>query len=109
MQHFYQTFLQWRADAGMNNQIAEDLPAYFKETGFHSIEVFSADEVYKKGEPNFLAKIGIWSKVAGSRQMVEEGYLKEEDRLQAIEEYNHWIETDAELMTMKLKEVRGRI
>jgi ubiquinone/menaquinone biosynthesis C-methylase UbiE len=109
MQHFYQTFLQWRADAGMNNQIAEDLPAYFKETGFHSIEVFNADEVYKKGEPNFLLKIGIWSKVAASRQMVEEGYLEEEDRLQAIEEYNHWIETDAELMTMKLKEVRGRI
>lgn len=109
MRIFYQTFLKWRADAGMSNHIAEDLAGYLQETGFHSIEVLNADEVYKKGEANFMSKIAIWSQVAGSRQMVDEGYITDEARLQAIEEYNQWIETDARLMVMKLKETRGKI
>lgn len=109
MQHFYRTFLKWRADAGMDNAIADHLPALFAEAGLHSVEVYNADEVYKKGAANFKTKLAIWSKVADSTQVVEEGYLKENERLQAIEEYNAWIEQDAEQMTMKLKEVRGKI
>lgn len=108
MKNFYQTFLKWRADAGMNNQIADNLPEYLEQAGFHSIEVLNSNEVYTKGEANFISKIGIWSVVAGSSQMVEEGYLKDTDRLKAIKEYNNWIQTEAELMVMKLKEIRGK-
>ena len=50
MKIFYQTFLKWRADAGMNNHIAEDLADYFEETGFHSIEVYNSNEVYSATE-----------------------------------------------------------
>jgi hypothetical protein len=39
--------------------------------------------------------------------MVEEGYLDDNDRLKAIADYNEWIQSDAQLMIMKLKEVRG--
>ncbi|TDP03907.1 methyltransferase domain-containing protein [Flavobacterium sp. 245] len=109
MQEFYKTFLKWRADAGMNNKIAEDLPQLLQEVGFHSIEKINSDEVYKEGDADFKSKIGIWSKVAGSKQMVEEGYLEEELRLKAIEEYDNWIENSALSMTMKLNEVRGKI
>jgi ubiquinone/menaquinone biosynthesis C-methylase UbiE len=109
MRRFYQTFLRWRADAGMNNHIAEDLPDYFHEAGFHSIQVFDSHEVYTKEAHNFKSRVGIWAKVAGSTQMVEEGYIKGQDRLQAIEEYNQWVDAEAELMIMKLKEVRGQI
>lgn len=104
---FYRTFLKWRADAGMDNQMADHLPALFAKAGLHSIEVTDADEVYKKEDANFKSKLGIWSKVAASAQMVEEGYIKDEDRLKAIAEYNAWIEQDAEKMVMKLKEVLG--
>jgi len=34
--------------------------------------------------------------------------LDENDRLKAIEEYEIWIESEAQSMTMKLNEVRGR-
>lgn len=105
---FYDAFLRWRADARMNNQIADDLPEYFSETGFHSIEVINADEVYRKGSDNFAARVGIWSKVAGMKQISDEGWITDELRMRAIEEYNTWIETAAESMTMKLNEVRGR-
>jgi ubiquinone/menaquinone biosynthesis C-methylase UbiE len=109
MQAFYNTFLKWRQDAGMNNKIAEDLPHLLKEAGFHSIEKINSDELYNEERLDYKSKIGIWSKVAGSLQMVEEGYLENDLRLKAIEEYNHWIETEAISMTMKLNEVRGKI
>jgi len=109
MQEFYKTFLKWRADAGMNNKIGEDLPLLLKEAGFHSIEKINSDEVYLQADADFKSKIGIWSKVAGSTQMVEEGYLDNNLRLKAIEEYNNWIENSAVSMTMKLNEVRGKI
>lgn len=109
MQLFYQTFLKWRADAGMNNHIADDLADYFAETGFKSIEVYESNEVYTRGNANFLQRIGIWSKVAASKQMVEEGYIADELRLSAIEDYDKWMVTDAEQMTMKLKEIRGKV
>ena len=109
MQEFYNVFLKWRQDAGMNNRIAEDLPALLEEAGFHSVEKINSDEFYTKEREDYQSKIGIWSKVAGSLQMVEEGYLEDDLRLKAIEEYNHWVETEAISMTMKLNEVRGRI
>jgi len=40
MRTFYKIFLKWRADAGMNNSIADDLPKLFKEIGLSSIQKF---------------------------------------------------------------------
>jgi len=109
MLQFYATFLRWRADAGMNNHIAEDLSGYFAEAGLKDIQAFNSDEVYTKGENNFISRVGIWSKVAGSTQMVEEGYICNEDRLKAIEDYDNWVNNGAESMTMVLKEIRGTV
>ena len=50
----------------------------------------------------------VWSKVAGLKQIVEEGYIEESLRLKAIEEYTTWIEDKADFMIMKLNEVRGK-
>jgi ubiquinone/menaquinone biosynthesis C-methylase UbiE len=109
MQAFYKTFLKWRLDAGMNNEIADDLPNLLEEVGFHTVEKINSDEFYNEERIDYKSKIGIWSKVAGSEQMVEEGYLDNQLRLKAIEEYDLWITTSAISMTMKLNEVRGRI
>lgn len=106
---FYEAFLKWRADAGMDNAIADHLRDYFVEAGLHSVEVQNADEVYKKGDLNFHQRIGIWSKVAELKQIVEEGYLEEDERVSAIDDYNRWIEDGAQCMIMKLNEVRGKI
>ena len=109
MKEFYKTFLKWRNDAGMNNGIADVLPDLMKEVGMVEIEKINSDEHYEKDRTDFNSKVGIWSKVAGSVQMVEEGYLDNGLRLKAIEEYNEWVETKAISMTMKLNEVRGRM
>ena len=109
MQLFYRAFLKWRSDAGMDNRIADHLPEYFRAAGLRSIEVFNADEVYRKGQPDFVQRVGIWSAVAGLKQIVEEGYLQEDARLQAIVEYDSWVAEEAQSMTMVLREVRGKI
>ncbi|HEX8609334.1 MAG TPA: methyltransferase domain-containing protein, partial [Pedobacter sp.] len=107
MRMFYNAFLKWRSDARMNNGIAEDLTTLFAEVGLSSIEKINSDEHYKRDHPHFVAKVGIWAQVAGSTQTVDEGYLDNEIRLQAIEEYKAWVEDSAVSMTMKLNEVRG--
>ncbi len=109
MQLFYQGFLDWRSNMGLNNAIAEELPDYFEKAGLTQIEIISANEIYNKGAANFLHKAGIWIEVAKGvgKKMVTEGFVTEELRLQAMEEHQHWIETKAEQMVMKLKEVRG--
>lgn len=111
MKQFYKAFLNWRADAGMDNEMAEHLPEYFKKAGFHSIEILTSDEVYQKGEDNFIDKAGIWLHVASSRgkQMVQNGYLSDKELQQAIEEYDIWIKNEAQSMTMKLNEIRGKM
>lgn len=79
-----------------------------KEIGWVDIEKINSDEHYKKYRNDRNAKIGIWSEAAGSKQMVEAGYLDNNLRLKAIEEYNEWLENKAISMTMKLNEVKGK-
>ena len=111
MQKFYIAFLNWRSNAGMNNQLAMDLPSYFKDLGFTSIETINANECYKKQDLNFISRIGIWKTVAETRgkQLVKDGYIDEQERLETIEEYSSWIESEAQEMTMNLSETRGTI
>lgn len=109
MQTFYKIFLKWREDAGMNNRVVEDLPNMMKEVGLNSIEVLNSNEHYIRENKNFISKVGIWSKVAGLNQIVEEGYIDNAYRLQVINEYNKWVEKEAVSMTMKLKEVRCKM
>ena len=109
MQYFYDKFLEWRSDAGMNNSMAIDLPDLFQKAGLTEIEVLQANQTYNKGEKDFSFKAGIWSDVAASRgiQLVEEGYIEESDRMLAITEYNKWVRNKALSMTLKLNDVRG--
>ena len=107
MLKFYDTFLKWRKDAGMDNRIANNLEQYFSKAGLKNITVNNSNEYYDRKNEKYYAKVGIWAKVAGSSQMVEEGYLDDNLRLKAIEEYEDWVEKEAVSMTMKLNEVRG--
>lgn len=109
MQVFYQGFLDWRSSLGLNNAIAGDLPSFFENADLQHIEIIPSNEVYNKGEENFLHKAGIWIEVAKNvgEKMVGAGFVTEALRLKAIAEHQHWIETEAEQMIMKLNEVRG--
>jgi ubiquinone/menaquinone biosynthesis C-methylase UbiE len=108
MKKFYAAFLKWREAAGMNNRIGDELEPLMAKAGFKSIEVFNADEFYTRADPNFNFRLGIWSKVALLMQIVEEGYISEEDRVLAIKEYDEFVESRAVSMRVRLNEVRGK-
>jgi ubiquinone/menaquinone biosynthesis C-methylase UbiE len=109
MKLFYSAFLRWRSDAGMNNAIADRLADLFREVGFHHIVATPQHELSRRGDPDFVARIGIWAEVAASRglQMVKDGYLTENERAQAETEYRAWIEATAVSHTMYLLAVEG--
>ena len=108
MKTYYNAFLKWRKDAGMNNEIANDLTEMMKEVGMHSIQEINSDELYERYRADFTSKVGIWSKVATLDQVVDEGYITDSERLLAIKEYDKWVADKAICMIMKLNEVRGK-
>src|SRR4051794_38283100 len=85
MSKFYKAFLQWRKDAGMDNQIADHLANMFEEAGLKNITVSDHSELTNSTDTDFEKHINIWAIVAATRgkQMVDDGYITEEERANA--------------------------
>jgi ubiquinone/menaquinone biosynthesis C-methylase UbiE len=109
MKFFYAQFLAWRQDAGMNNRIADDLVNMFSSVGLKKITMEDASELCSIEDVEFLETAGIWKKVAETRgqQMVRDGYITEQERLSALNDYAKWLEEEGQSMTMYLRAVTG--
>lgn len=109
MLRFYDAYLAWRAAAGLDNAIADRLPALFREAGFADIQVTPAHETVRRGDPDFARRMAIWADTAASRgpQMARDGFIETEAYERAEREYRHWIETKAEGMEMYMLTVEG--
>jgi trans-aconitate methyltransferase len=109
MKVVYAAFLKWRADSGMDNAVADHLDAIFTTAGL--VQVSSADysEISIKGQQNFMEEIALWKIVAEVRgpQLVADGYITEATRQQAITDYCHWMEADAQYMKLYLRAITG--
>ena len=106
---FYQAFLKWREDAGMDNQIADRLAGMVQSAGFHNVRVREQHESARRGDPDFGEKAGIWADVAASRgrQLVADGYLTEEERQAAEQALRTWAEETGEFQRLYLLSVEG--
>ncbi len=109
MLDFYEAFLNWRYDAGFDNEIADNLSGIYKEIGLSNIKIIPQHEISDTNDADFEAAARIWSIVAETRgkQVVADGYCSEELRLQAIEEYDAWITNEAQSMMLYLLAVEG--
>lgn len=110
MRLFYDAFLQWRQDAGFDNAIADHLHELMLQVGFMNVQVELQLELSLKSDPDFAVTSRLWSEVAALRgpQLVKAGYLTEEQRLQAIVDYDNWIANEGESMTVYLLAVEAR-
>ena len=110
MQHFYRAFLRWRAEAGMDNTLADRLADLYRQCGFVDIVSTPQHEVGTRNDPDFLTRLGLWAEVAASRgqQMVADGILTETQRATAETEYRTWVHDSAVAQTMYLMAVEGR-
>jgi len=105
MKHFYDAFLRWRADSGMDNAIGETIRDYFEAKGLTILATLDASEYSDNTMPGFKSHISLWTKVAETRgkQLVADGYVTEAERLKAIEDYDAWCATEARSMKLYLQ------
>ena len=109
MQTFYAAFLHWRAEAGMDNAIADHLSRLFTRIGLRETKRTAQHERTQRGDADFETRIGIWAAVARIRgpQMVEDGFIAEVYRRAAERDYREWAEEEAESQTLYLLCVEG--
>jgi len=106
---FLAAFLRWRAEAGMDNAMADHLADLFARAGLSEVTVSPQHEVARRGEPDFEACAGIWADVAASRghQMVADGAIDEARRAAAEAELRAWAASTATAHAMYLLAVEG--
>ncbi|ETW93172.1 MAG: hypothetical protein ETSY1_40370 [Candidatus Entotheonella factor] len=109
MQVFYDAFLRWRAEAGMDNTIADHLPTMFNHLGLQTIQETEQHEITQRGHADFEVRLGIWGEVAATRghQMVQDGIITEAQRASAETEYRRWMQDQAVSQRMYLISVEG--
>jgi SAM-dependent methyltransferase len=109
MRVFYDAFLRWRAEAGMDNAIADHLADLCTAVGLVEVVVTPQHEVTQRHEADFATRVGIWADVAASRgrQMVQDGIISEAQRLAAEQEYRLWLRDAAVSQTLYLLAVEG--
>jgi ubiquinone/menaquinone biosynthesis C-methylase UbiE len=104
-----QRYLDWRSDAGMDNQIADHLAGMFEKAGLQNIKITPHHESTQRGDPDFVQRVGIKVDVVASRghQLVQEGWISETQRATAELEGREWANTVAESQTLYLLAVQG--
>jgi ubiquinone/menaquinone biosynthesis C-methylase UbiE len=109
MQNFYNAFLKWRKDTGIDNEIADHLKGMMEDMGLKNITVDDQSEISTPDKASFFDEIEIWKKVAELRgpQLAVDGYITETERLQAISDYEDWMKNDARYMKLYLLAVTG--
>jgi len=109
VQHFYQSFLDWRADSGMDNAIAAHLPDMFDHAGLVDVTAIDQREVTTAGDPDYHRRIALWPGVIASRgyQVVADGWLSEAERAHAEEDIWRWIEASSPVQSLFLRSVTG--
>ncbi|RPD41707.1 class I SAM-dependent methyltransferase [Chitinophaga barathri] len=111
MRRFYDAFLQWRKDAGFDNQVADHLHDMFTALGFSAITTEPHLELTQRSDAHFVSKARIWAEVAETRghQLVKDNYITEAERQAAIIAYDAWLANEGRGMQLYLLAVEARL
>ncbi|NEO29709.1 MAG: methyltransferase domain-containing protein [Symploca sp. SIO3C6] len=106
---FYTAFLEWRAEAGMDNVITDHLSKMFEKAGLVEIRETSQNEITNHTDLNFETRVGIWADVIAIKgfQMVHDGVLSKEQSLKAERDYREWVIYQAKLQNICFTAVEG--
>jgi ubiquinone/menaquinone biosynthesis C-methylase UbiE len=106
---FLAMFLRWRADAGMDNAIADHLEELLRRAGVVDVVVTPQHETVGRADADFIDRAGIWADVAATRgrHMVGDGFIDEDLRANAEAELRAWAHDAGESMTMYLLAADG--
>jgi ubiquinone/menaquinone biosynthesis C-methylase UbiE len=109
MRMFYTAFLRWRAEAGMDNAVADHLAQMCGQAGLVNIVTTPQPEMTQRTDPDFAVRLGLWAEVAATRgrQMVSDGVITEPQRAAAETEYRAWLHDNAASQCLYLIAVEG--
>ncbi len=109
MRAFYAAFLRWRADAGLDNAIADHLSEMFRAAGLIDVVESPQLEETRRGDPDFETRPAMWAQTAAfhGTRMVEDGVITEPERSAAEAEIREWTAARAQSQTLYLVAVEG--
>jgi ubiquinone/menaquinone biosynthesis C-methylase UbiE len=107
---FYEAFLTWRAQAGMDNEIADHLAPMMTGLGLVEVEATTEIELAVRGEPDFETRTALWPGVIATRghQLVADAMISEAQRAAAGEAFEQWARTAARSQSLHLAAVSAR-
>ena len=107
MTTFYAMFLRWRAEAGMDNAVADHLVDMCARVALVDIVATPEHEITRRTDPDFAVRLELWAEVAATRgrQMVSDGIITESQRATAEAEYRAWVHHSAMSQSLYLMAV----
>jgi SAM-dependent methyltransferase len=112
-QRFYRAFLDWRTANNWDNRTASHLTDLFRSAGLVDIASHPSDELVRRGDPDFFGGYtsGIWLYVIQTLgpTLVQAGFLGENGRLRAEEDYGGYVQSALRVQRHSLLTVEGRI
>jgi ubiquinone/menaquinone biosynthesis C-methylase UbiE len=108
---FYDRFLLWRSDAGMENDIADRMPAMLRQVGLTNVTTSPQHEIVRRSDTDFTQRATLWADVAATRgfQMTADGYVTEDERSAAEAAMRLWATRDGEWQAMYLMASEGTV
>jgi ubiquinone/menaquinone biosynthesis C-methylase UbiE len=110
VQNFLAAFLQWRAQAGMDNAMSDHLEGMLLELGLQQVRCVPQPEETRRGDEDFEVRIALWGEVIATRghQIVADGFLTETERAAAQSDFEQWAK-EAQSQTLWLAATEGTI
>jgi len=108
---FYEAFLAWRRANLWDNEMADHLPALFREAGLTGIESHVQDEVVRRGDADFDERGALWAEVIDNvgGPIAKGGFCTEAQVVDAREQYGPWVKTELATQTLSMRTVTGRV
>jgi len=103
--HFYEAFLAWRSANGWDNRIADHLGDLFRSVGLSNVRTYVDDQIASRGDEDFSTASTLWTDVIQSAgpQMVAEGFLTENRRREAEQQYGPWSQATLQQQILSMK------
>lgn len=101
---FYEAFLAWRTEAGMDNAIGARLGRMLLDAGLVDVAVLDSGETTSAGAPDFRTRAALWPTVAATRghQLVADGVISEGERADAERELWLWAREGGRRQSLRL-------
>jgi len=101
---FWDAFLDWRSEAGMDNETADHLAVLFRDLGLRNVQISDQSEITTAGDADFDTRMALWPSVIATRghQLVADGKLSEAERAAAGEAFEQWQRAQARRQSLYL-------